>query len=130
MSVALSVILPCFSRARTGQPLCSPAGASTRWAERLHSFGGVTGDISQGGAVDATCEGARLALAGDVATVVVSADTGCGKLAEDAQAVSISVPRYRWPRIFDGDANSRVAYVTTNEPGLISARPSPAESNQ
>ena len=56
--------------------------------------------MAEGAFADLSCADARRALESTSGVVVVSADGGCGMLAEGSVVVSGAVPRLRWPFIW------------------------------
>jgi len=91
------------------------------WGRKLADYGRVTGDVAPLYARDISCSEGRRLLKNSEQVVVVSGSNGCGPLAPGSLMVSETVPRRRWPWLFDGRTNRRIAFVAVGGERQISA---------
>lgn len=91
------------------------------WGRKLADYGRVSGDVAPLYARDITCSEGRRMLKNAEKVVVVSGSNGCGPLAPGSLMLSQTVPRRRWPWLFDGRTNRRIAFVAIGGERQISA---------
>jgi len=97
-----------------------PAGAFG-WGRKLGDYGRVTGDVAPRYARDVSCAEGRRLLKNAEQVVVVSASNGCGPLSPGSVVISETVPRRRWPWLFEGRTNRRVNFVAIGTERRISS---------
>jgi hypothetical protein len=91
------------------------------WASHLKGFGSFASGMKVGDARDMLCADATKALATTPSVVVVSSAGTCGKLAPYATAISVTVPSWQWPKLWQKiDVEGRM-YISTNIPQKIAA---------
>jgi hypothetical protein len=97
----------------------NPTPARGGWASHLKGFGSFENGMKVGEARDMLCADAKRALANTPRVVVVSSAGACGKLSPDAIPVSVTVPSWQWPKLWDKIEVEGRMYISTNIPQTV-----------